>query len=200
VPRASGRAVKTFQQVGPYLYSNHRLLLLLHIGGGILALVLGLFQFVESLRRRRPSLHRLVGRSYIAAVVLSGMCGLPLSFLMFAPWLPALRVQFYPILAGLASLSVVWPVTALLALYYASQRRFGEHRAWTIRCFSLTFVAVSLRLVAPVLLLLTGSFVFSLNGAFLSWPLNLIVAEWVIRRSASRSESSPLRSVSTATT
>src|SRR4051812_41955299 len=49
-------------EIAPYLYAEHRGLLLGHIAVGIVALSIGLFQFVGRLRPSRP-VHRLLGRA-----------------------------------------------------------------------------------------------------------------------------------------
>lgn len=172
--------------ISPSLYFHHRIALLLHVGGGIFALVTGLFQFIGPLRASRPRLHRSLGRVYVAAVVLGGSVGLPLAFLPLRELPPEFRWRFLPMVAGTATLAVAWLYTGVVAYRRARERRFDEHRAWMTRSYSLTFAAVTVRLVAPILLLATGDAVLATNGAFLSWPLNLVAAEWLLRKSAAR--------------
>jgi uncharacterized membrane protein len=181
-----GPVGESLRNEAPYLYNNHRFLLLFHIACGITALVLGLFQFVPSLRSSRPVLHRTMGMLYVSAVVLGGITAFPLSFMMHAAHSPAIRPLFYPALAGLASLSIVWPMTTVMALTRAKQRRFADHRAWMIRSYALTFAAPTARLIPPILLLLTSDIVLAINVTFVSWPLNLLVAELLIRRAQRR--------------
>jgi len=181
-----GPGTDTVTGVAPYLYSHHRLVFLLHIASGITALTVGLFQFVGSLRDARPALHRALGRVYLGAALVGGATGLPLSFLLLGAIPVSMRPQFYPIVASFVSLSLLWPLFTLLALSRARWRRFAEHRAWMIRSYSLTFAAVSVRLVGLPLILLTGDLIVGTNAAFLSWPLNLVVAEFLIRRAPGR--------------
>jgi hypothetical protein len=54
-----------------------------------------------------------------------------------------------------------------------------------IRSYSLTFAAVTTRMAGPLLLIATRDVVLSVQAAILIWPLNLIVAEWLIRRTRS---------------
>ena len=198
--KLQGPVVESLQNVAPYLYNHHRLLLLVHIACGITALVLGLFQFVPSLRSSRPALHRTMGLFYISGTVIGGITGFPLSFMMLASHSPAIRPLFYPMFTGLVTLSIVWPVSTLMALTRARQRRFAEHRAWMIRSYALTFAAPTVRLIAGPLLLLTGDLVISLNIAFVSWPFNLMVAELLIRRAVRRFASTAVSQVVSATT
>ena len=182
-----GPVGESLQNEAPYLYNNHRFVLLFHIACGIVALVLGLFQFVPSLRSSRPTLHRTMGMFYVSSVVLSGITGFPLSFMMYAAHSPAIRPLFIPTLVGLASLSIAWPLTTVMALTRAKQHRFADHRAWMIRSYALTFAAPTARLLAPVLFLLTSDIVLAINVTFVSWPLNFLVAELLIRRTEKRS-------------
>lgn len=181
-----GSVAESLRNEGPYLYNNHRFLLLFHIACGIVALVLGLFQFLPSLRGARPALHRSMGILYVSAVALGGIAGFPLSFMMYGAHSPAIRVLLIPTLFGLASLSIAWPLTTLMGVMMARQGRFAEHRAWMFRSYALTFSAPTARMIAPVLYLLTGDIVLAVNVTFVSWPLNLLVAELLIRRAEKR--------------
>src|SRR5438874_13672562 len=48
-------------------FTSHPLLTMVHIVPGLLFVVLGPFQFVRSLRNRRPKLHRWSGRVFLVA-------------------------------------------------------------------------------------------------------------------------------------
>jgi hypothetical protein len=92
------------------------------------------------------------------------------------------------------TLSIVWLVTCWNGYRSAVKRRFNEHRIWMIRSFGVTLVAVSARILVPLLLLsyyiLSGltipggrermvEEVLNLNiwvGLF----LNFIIVEWYI--------------------
>jgi uncharacterized membrane protein len=169
-------------EVAPSLYANHRLLLLLHIGCGVAALVLGLFQFLPRLRTERPRIHRRIGATYLVAVAIGAATGFPLSFLMIEHVSPEMRPALWPTVAGFASLAVAWGIVSAVALLHARQHRWSNHRDWMIRSYALTFAAVTVRLVAPVLLLLTSDPVVVVTGSVWSWPFNLAVAEMLIRR------------------
>lgn len=167
--------------VAPHLYTHHRTLFLTHVACGIVAILAGLFQFMATLRARRPALHRRLGMLYGAAVALGVATGLPLSFLIVDAGPIAVRAQFYPVVIGFASLSVAWPAVTAVAFVRARQRRFDDHRAWMIRSYALTFAAATTRIVAPLVLLATADVALSVQIGVWSWPLNLAVAEWLIR-------------------
>jgi len=158
------------------------MLFLTHVGCGIVALIVGLPQFNQRLRTRRPSLHRRAGVAYLIAVALSAAAVIPLAALIPTLVPVAFRSTFLSMAISFFILGIVWAITSGIAFQRARSRRFQDHRAWMMRSYSLTFAAVSVRLVATVLSLATGNVIFGVNGGVLSWPVNLIVAEWLIRR------------------
>jgi hypothetical protein len=189
--------------------SRHHIWILLHIAGGIVAITVGLFQFVSSLRDAYPTVHRAMGYLYLSAVFLAGCVGLGLSpdtpvfaadgltdltaidlsmlglspsFLGYSASSRFSADQFFLVMVGFGTLALVWLLTAALAFARARQRRFDEHRAWMMRSYSLTFAAATVRLSGLPLLVLTRDPVVAITCAFWSWILNLVVAEWFIRR------------------
>jgi len=188
--------------------SRHHTWILVHIAAGIVAITVGLFQFVGSLRSAHPRLHRAMGYLYLSAVFLAGCVGLglssdtpvfaadgltdlttmDLSFLGLSPSFlgySSLSMfspnQFFLVRAGFTTLAIVWLLTGVLALIRARQRRFEKHFAWMMRNYSLTFAAVTVRLAGLPLLVVTRDPVTAITGTFWSWILNLVVVEWVIR-------------------
>jgi Predicted membrane protein (DUF2306) len=189
--------------------SRHHIWLLLHIAGGIVAMVVGLFQFVSSLREAYPLVHRAIGYLYLSAVGLGGCIGLGLardtpvfaaqgladltaidlstvglspSFLGYGSASKFSPNQFFLVMVGFGTLALAWLLTGALAFVRVRQRRFDEHRAWMMRCYSLTFAAATVRLAALPILVVTRDPVVAITCTFWSWILNLVVAEWVIRR------------------
>ena len=177
-------AFRVGNEIAPHLYENHRALFLTHVGCGLIALTLGLWQFSTRLRTRRPAIHRRIGIVYCCAVAISGVTGFPLSFLLLEAAEESFRPVMYGVTAGFATLAVVWTAITATAYVRAQQRRFEEHRAWMMRSYSLTFAAVSVRIVATAVVFLTADVAIAVNAGVLSWPLNLVVAEWLIRSQA----------------
>jgi len=190
-------------------FSRHHMWTLLHIAGGTVAITVGLFQFVGSLRDAYPWVHRAMGYLYLSAVFLAGCVGLRLSpdtpvfaaqglidltsmdlsmlglspsFLGYSSSSRFSPNQFFLVMVGFGTLALVWLLTAALALARARQRRFDEHRAWMIRSYSLTFAAATVRLAGLPILVLTRDPIVAITCTFWSWILNLVVAEWFIRR------------------
>jgi len=189
--------------------SRHHNWILVHIASGIVAITVGLFQFVGGLRDAHPQLHRSMGYVCLGAVFLGGCVALglssdtpafaadglndlttiDLSFLGLSPSFLGYRDsskfsanQFFLVRAGFTALGIVWLMTGALAFARARQRRFNEHRAWMMRNYSLTFAAATVRLAGLPFLVLTRDPVVAITCTFWSWILNLVVVEWLIRR------------------
>jgi uncharacterized membrane protein len=163
----------------------HYAVLVVHIFSATVALVLGPLQFMPRVRGRRR-LHRTLGRTYLLAGVLpSALAAVPV-----AVWSGNLLTRI-----GLITAAVLWLVTGLLAVRAARRRDFTAHRAWMMRNYALTFLAVTSRVLVPLLLLAQipfgGADAGSIGdrapsmipvGQTLGWVVNLILAEILIRR------------------
>ncbi len=139
-----------------------------HIAASGVAMLVGAFQFHRGLRRRAPTLHRWLGRIYVAACVIGGISG----------GMIALGSTSGPVAGwGFFVLAVLWVPFTLLALFSAMRKDFAAHERWMIRSFALTFGAVTLRLYLPIGLLTVGFDESYPLIAWLAWVPNLIVAE-----------------------
>lgn len=157
-----------------------RPLVLLHICGGMAALILGALQFWARLQFRHPGWHRAIGWGY-ATAVLGGAAGA----LLIAPF------SFGPLAnaAGFSALGALWAGSTVIALQQARSRQFARHRNWMIMSFGLTMAAVSLRLQ---LLVFQSAFGLSFEQAYRivawsCWLPNLAITMFIIRKKA-RSE------------
>lgn len=159
-------------------------LLVAHIVSAFIALLTGFFQFVDRIRLKKPRIHRFLGRVYVYSVFISGL--LSLASIFYA--------EDFMKATSFLILSLAWLFTCWKGYRTAINRQYDEHRKWMIRSFGMTLVAVSARLLVPVLLLLY----FILHGFSLPhgmetvigevlnvniWAgliLNFVVVEWVI--------------------
>ncbi|WIY05973.1 DUF2306 domain-containing protein [Amycolatopsis mongoliensis] len=170
----------------------HYAVLVAHIFTAAVALVLGPLQFLPKIRARRR-VHRALGRVYLFAGVLpSALATIPV-----AVWSGRPVTQ-----VGLTTAAVLWLVTGGLAYRAARRRDFAAHRAWMMRNYALTFLAVTSRVLVPLLLLVQVPFggvdpgsAPSLIpiGQTLGWVVNLIFAEFLIRRRQRPATRSPRR-------
>ena len=148
--------------------------LLIHVAAGILALVVGPFQFIGRIRARRPALHRATGLVYVGATAVSAPSGFML----------ALGTSAGPVAGtGFALLALLLAMFTALGLRAALERRFDDHRAWMIRSFAMTAAAITLRLMLPASAALGVDFLTAYQAiAWLCWTTNLALAEYWIRR------------------
>jgi uncharacterized membrane protein len=161
------------------------LVLVVHIFAAAVALVLGPLQLMSRVRARRR-VHRTVGRVYLLAGVLpSAVTAIPV-----AVWSGRLLTQI-----GLTTAAVLWLITGGLAYRAARRHDFTAHRDWMMRNYALTFLAVTSRVLVPLLLLIQVPFNADNAGSIgenapamipigqtIGWIINLVVAESVIRR------------------
>ena len=151
----------------------------LHILSVSLFTIVGAFQFVPSLRQRRRSWHRIVGRLVIPCGLVAALSGLWMT--QFYPWPAGDGVILYGLrlLFGSAMfLSILLGVAAI------RRRDFAQHGDWMLRGY-----AIGMGAGTQVLTLMAGALIVSppseLSRAVLmgaGWVINLAVAEWIIRR------------------
>ena len=141
----------------------------LHTTFGGLALLLGPWQFLSAIRRRRPAWHRWAGRAYLLCCLVSGLAAYPVAFGTVAGPVAT---------AGFASMATAWLATNALAYRAVRQGRYAQHRRWMVRSYALTLAAVTLRfaLLVPLLTDLDFMPVYRLTS-WGSWIVNLALAE-----------------------
>ncbi|GAB4535871.1 MAG: hypothetical protein Tsb0019_37340 [Roseibium sp.] len=156
-----------------YYLEGNALALYAHIGIAPIALAVMPFQFWGRLRARYLGLHRLLGRIYVAAILISGTAGLWLAFHSEAGTVAA---------TGFALLALAWLVTTTVAFRHALSRKFDLHRRWMVRSAALTFAAVTLRLYLGVSLSMGADFALAYPViAWACWLPNAIAAELCLR-------------------
>ncbi len=157
-------------------FKLHRIALTGHAAFAGIALLVGPFQFLDTLRRRWPMLHRRLGWLYIGTVALGAAFALPLT----------LHAGFGPITgSGFLTLDIVWLLTTGIALRWAIRLRFDLHRRWMLRSYALAAAAISLRIMLPLSAVMGLSTAPSYRTiAWLCWLTNLAIAEtWLRLRS-----------------
>ena len=148
-----------------------------HITASGVALIVGAFQFLKSLRTKLPRVHRWMGRIYVAACLVGGIAGGAIA-LYTTSGLPAGL--------GFLSLALLWVPFTVMAWLSAMRRDFVTHERWMIRSFALTFAAVTLRIYLPLAIVQNhGEFPVHAYQviAWACWVPNLIFAEiWLAAR------------------
>ncbi len=145
-----------------------------HVIMGPLALMSGAWQFLPSIRTRRPSIHRVIGYVYMIAILTSGLAALGIAPFVETGWVASL---------GFGSLAILWLYTTFQAYQAIRQHQITNHQQWMYRSYALTFAAVSLRLLLPLFLSVGLQFEVAYPIiSWLCWIPNLILVEWIIRR------------------
>jgi hypothetical protein len=143
------------------------------LAGGV-GLLAGPLQLNRQLLQRR-ALHRAGGRVYVWAIWTASLTGLWVTLAFDVS--VAAKVAF-------GVLTLLWFSTTTLGYLRIRQRAVAAHRAWMIRsvALSLFFVTFSLWMPGLAATPLPQAIGYPLS-VFLSWSLNLLVAEIWIRRS-----------------
>jgi uncharacterized membrane protein len=127
-----------FGPKGFEVYWPRRWGLLAHISAGMVALVIGPFQFWTGLRSRLPKVHRWTGRIYLAAVAVGSLAGL---------YMAATTTFGWPFGFALAMLALAWAGTAGVAYAAILNGAVALHRRWMVRAYVVTFAFVTFRLI-----------------------------------------------------
>lgn len=115
-------------------------LLLPHGVAGALALLLAPFQFSARLRGRSPRLHRVLGRLYVAGVIVSAPLAIPVAIILGPPSL---------IMAAVIQ-SCGWLLTTGLGLYSVRAGDIRQHREWMTRSYPFAMVFVIARAILAI--------------------------------------------------
>jgi hypothetical protein len=163
-------------------YLQREFVLGVHVLSGMIALLTGPFQFVGRIRRRFVRVHRFMGASYVASATGLGVSGLILAPTAYTGLVASVGFT----VLDLAMLFTTW--TAVRMIF---ANRFGDHRRWMIRSFSLIMAGVMLRVWLPIYgaLAAAGIVNFSFETAYaavawLCWVPNLLLAIWFTRKPA----------------
>jgi len=155
--------------------------LVVHVLGAALYALLGAFQFSARLRRRHPRWHRRAGRILVGAGLAVAFSGLWMT--LFYSGAPG------GLLLWAIRLVVGTTMAAAIVLGFAAIRRrdIAAHRAWMMRAYALGLGAGTQAFTEGIgeALLGTGDLSKAISMGS-GWVINVIVAEWLIRRPSIR--------------
>lgn len=167
------RLKQTAIQSGYYLpaYFGHVLL------AGLI-LPIGVFQVHPTWGQRWRNVHRFLGKTYVASVLLFSAPGALIMslFIHRGPW----------VLTSFLLQSTLWFVFTALAYTSIRKGNIEMHRKWMLRSFALTMAAITLRIYVYI-----SSSSFDLSQplayatiAWLSWVPNLLIVEWYLSKAS----------------
>lgn len=144
-------------------------LISLHVVGAGLALLISPVQLV--IYRRHRVLHRYLGRVYFVAVIAGSVGGYYMAWHAQGGFISSL---------GLGILATLWWSFTLLAVSHARRGDIAAHRRWMLRSFALTYAAVTLRLMSPLLSSFLDEVTLSQVVYWSSWTFNLALMQvWI---------------------
>jgi uncharacterized membrane protein len=184
------RFVVPYASIDPVYYDYFwpwRYALWAHLGGGLTALLIGPIQLWLGRTRQHLQVHRLLGRIYLGAAVIS---------LSGASYLIAKELPTDWVFAGgLLGLACAWTVTTGLGYLAIRRGRIQQHQEWMIRSYIVASAFVFFRVFVDVL---HAFGVHSPKGvqtpeelkmaAWFCWSIPLLIGEVFIQYRHFRSE------------
>jgi len=158
----------------------------IHVFTSMLPLMAGFTQFAPWILKKRPGLHRAMGKVYVFTVCfVTGPASLVMAF--YANGGITSRIAFL-------TLAILWLATTAMGWRKIAGRDWKRHREWMIRSYALTLSAITLRAWKYLIVMAFEPAPMDVYRlvAWLGFVPNMIFAEWWIRRTRGK-----LRAVST---
>ena len=153
---------------------------LLHIPAAIVYSLLGAFQFSPGFRRRHRRWHRAAGRVLLLSAIVVAASGLWMT--LSYPWPQGDGVAVYVerlVFGSAMLLAIAFGIDAI------RRRDFAAHGDWMIRAYAIGLGAGTQVLThLPWFILVDGKPGEGPRAVMMGagWVINVIVAEWIIRR------------------
>ncbi|HEY7059545.1 MAG TPA: DUF2306 domain-containing protein [Vicinamibacterales bacterium] len=123
-------------------FTRHAPLTMLHILPGLVFAVLGPFQFMKTLRTRRPRVHRRIGYIVLTSGLVTGVTALVMT--------TQTAIGGATERAATALFGVLFLVALTRAFACIRRRHVALHREWMIRAFSLGLAVATIRPIVGV--------------------------------------------------
>ncbi|MEM6864791.1 MAG: DUF2306 domain-containing protein [Bacteroidota bacterium] len=150
----------------------------IHILFGLIAIATGPVQFIKRVRTGYAKVHKRMGFIYFTSVVFSSLSGLVISRFAMGGMITA---------TGFGTLSVLWFFITSKSVLTLVKGDFSGHKKWSFFGYSLTFSAITQRILLLVPLLTDVPFlpIYRLS-AWLPWLVNLYIANALLITSTKR--------------
>src|SRR4029077_16681887 len=176
------QAAFTDPALGAPNYWTMRAWLLMHMTGGMVALLTGPWQFWSGFRARYARLHRWTGRLFLGGVAIGSIGAFHMAIATTFGW----AFGF-----SLLALDTAWVTTAGMAYYAILRRRIPVHKEWMVRAYVVTFAFVTFRVLndyGPTSRLQpAGDRAITIGWA--CWALPLLLTEVILQMRRMRSPS-----------
>jgi len=141
-----------------------------HTVGGACALMLAPFQLLKPSKQKW---HKVRGYLYVISVVVSGISGFYIAQDAYGGLSSVL---------ALSLLAFMWLASTFIGIYKAISKQPEAHQKWMIRSVALTFAAITLRLISPILYEFFNLYTAQQIIYWSCWLINLTIAECYIRQ------------------
>jgi uncharacterized membrane protein len=125
------------------VFARHPILTMMHIVPGLLFMILGPFQFSESIRARHVHWHRWNGRMFMTIGFIIGVSALLMSFTMQS--IGGVNQAAATILFGFFFLFALSK-----AFWHIRRRQVTLHRQWMIRAFAIGLAVATIRPIVGI--------------------------------------------------
>ncbi len=156
----------------------------IHLIASIPYCVLGILQFLPSIRTAYPSWHRLSGRFLLVAGLLAALSGLWMThFYSFPAELQGLLLYWVRMFVGAGMIA-----SLCLGLSAVLKKQIAAHKAWMLRAYALGQGAGTQALIGIPWMLLFGEATGLTRDILMTsaWLINFWIVEWIIRRAKSQ--------------
>jgi len=175
-------AAFTDPNLGAANYWTMRAWLLMHMTGGMVALLTGPWQFWTGFRMRYANLHRWTGRVFLSAVAVGSFGAFRMAIGTTDGW----AFGF-----ALLGLDAAWFTSAAMAYYAILKGQVQVHKEWMVRTYVVTFAFVTFRVLNDYYpgarLQPDGDRAITMGWA--SWVLPLLFTELILQLRRMRSTS-----------
>lgn len=177
------QSVYTDPNVGGSNYWAMRGWLLMHMTGGMVALLTGPWQFWTGFRMRYASLHRWTGRIFLGGVALGSIGAFRMATSTTFGW----AFGF-----SLLALATAWVTTSGMALYAILKGQVRVHKEWMVRAYVVTFAFVTFRVLNDYYpgARLQPDGDRAITVGWVSWVLPLLFTEVILQLRRMRSSTS----------
>ena len=151
-------------------YRGKETWIFMHLGGGMIALLVGPGQLWLGHKNRKIEVHRKLGLVYMGAIAVSVTAAFYLATHTALGWVFG---------AGLMGLAIAWIVTTGMAFVAVRRSLLDQHQEWMIRSYVVTFGFVFFRIFAGIMQATgIGSLQEQLSAAsWFCWAAPLLVTE-----------------------
>ncbi len=175
----------TFQEILPYFsldkesfgrFWDYKWPLIFHISCGLIAMIIGPFQFWTAFRNKYIKTHRMMGRIYLIAILIGTISATNLA------WTTGYKISFSWAF-GLQGLALAWISTALMAYISIMKRRITQHKEWMIRSYVVTLGFFFFRILNNSEFVKSIIPEFTERGpsiAWFCWAIPLLITEIVL--------------------